>query len=85
MFYVYILLSLKDRKFCIGYSNNLKRRYKEHKLGKVLSTKNRRPLKLVCYEAYLIKMEAIRREKFLKSNDGKKDLKKILIESLKNN
>ena len=83
MYYVYILLSLKDYKFYVGYTDNLKRRHKEHQLGKVISTKNRRPLKLVCYEAYLTKKEAMRRERFLKSNDGKKDLRKRLIESIK--
>ena len=79
MFYVYILLSIKDNKFYIGCTKNLKRRILEHKRKKVKSTKDRLPLKLVCYEAYLSKTEALRREKFLKSSDGKKDLKKRLI------
>ena len=58
MFYVYILQSLKDEKFYIGSSGDLKRRMDEHGKGKVASTKNRRPLKLVCYEAYLTKEES---------------------------
>jgi hypothetical protein len=29
MFYVYVLISLKDKKFYIGYTGNLKRRLKE--------------------------------------------------------
>ena len=90
MFYVYILLSIKDNKFYIGCTKNLKRRILEHKRKKVKSTKDRLPLKLVCYEAYLSKTEALRREKFLKSSDGKKDLKrnsifenwKLIIENL---
>ncbi|MEA1925927.1 MAG: GIY-YIG nuclease family protein [Patescibacteria group bacterium] len=72
MFYVYVLLSLKDGKFYVGMSADLKRRLEEHKKGKVKSTKNRLPLRLICYEAYLTKEEAERREKFLKSSDGKK-------------
>ena len=84
MYYVYILLSLKDKNFYVGYTANLKERYKQHCLGKVESTKNRRPLKLMCYEAYNIKAEATGREKFLKSSDGKKDLRKRLLESLNN-
>ncbi|HHD92428.1 MAG TPA: GIY-YIG nuclease family protein [Candidatus Portnoybacteria bacterium] len=79
MFYVYVLLSLKDKKFYIGMSADLKRRIAEHKRGKVKSTKNRLPMKLVCYEAYLTKKEAERREKYLKSSDGKKDLRKRLM------
>jgi len=82
MYYVYILLSLKDRKFYVGYTNDLKSRFKEHLQGKVISTKNRRPLKIVCYEAYLFKQEAMSREKFLKSSDGRKDLRKRLTKSL---
>ena len=82
MYYVYILISKKDNNFYIGYSDDLRRRFKEHQEGKVKSTKHRRPLKLTCYEAYLTKNEAMRREKFLKSSDGKKDLRKRLIESL---
>ena len=82
MFYVYILLSLKDKKFYIGFSSDLRRRMIEHDAGKVVSTKNRRPLRLIGYEAYKTKSEAQRREKFLKTSDGKKDIKKRFIESL---
>ena len=82
MYYVYILKSLKDENFYIGYSADLKRRMSEHSDGKVESTKHCRPLKLLCYEAYLNKVEAERREKYLKSSDGKKDLHKRLVESL---
>jgi len=83
MYYTYILISEKDNKFYIGCTIDLKQRIKEHQQGKVISTRNRRPLSLVCYEAYQFKKEALRREKFLKSSDGKKDLRKRLIESLK--
>jgi putative endonuclease len=82
MFYVYILVSLKDKNFYVGITADLRRRIVEHKQSKVKSTKNRLPIKLVCCEAYLRKREAIRREKFLKSSDGKKDLRKKLKESL---
>ena len=82
MFYVYILFSLKDGKFYIGYSNNLKRRIEEHKLGKVKSTRNRLPVKLLWYEAYFTKKETLLREKYLKSSDGKKDIRRRLKYSL---
>ncbi len=76
MFYVYILLSKKDNKFYVGMTSDLKRRIKEHKRGSVKSTKHRLPMKLICYEAYLTKREAERREKYLKTSDGRKDLRK---------
>lgn len=74
MYYVYIIL-LSNRQLYTGRTNDMKRRYREHQNGKVKSTKNRRPLKLIHYESYLIKSDAIRREKFLKTTEGKKLLK----------
>ncbi len=82
MFYVYILVSLKDKNFYVGSTQDLVRRIAEHKKGKVKSTKNRLPIKLVCYEAYLFKEEMFTREKFLKTSDGRKDLRKRLTKSL---
>ncbi len=50
----------------IGYTADLKRRFDEHSKGLVRSTKNRRPFKLVYYEAYTEAGEARRRERNLK-------------------
>ena len=83
MFYVYILISEKDNNFYIGYTDDLKRRIEEHKQEKVKSTKSRLPIKLLCYEAYPTKKEALLRERYLKSSDGKKDIRKRLQYSLK--
>ena len=47
MYYIYILQSEKDGNFYTGYSENLKNRMMEHSEGKVSSTKNRLPVKLV--------------------------------------
>ncbi|MBA3047453.1 GIY-YIG nuclease family protein [Patescibacteria group bacterium] len=66
MYYVYILKSLKDKKLYIGFTSDLNKRFKEHIEGKVESTKNRRPLVLVYYEAYKTKEDAIERERQLK-------------------
>ncbi|KKS52291.1 MAG: GIY-YIG catalytic domain protein [Candidatus Magasanikbacteria bacterium GW2011_GWD2_43_18] len=52
MFYTYLLQSTKDNNFYIGSTTDLKRRFTEHNDGKVSSTKFRRPMKLVYYEAY---------------------------------
>lgn len=78
MFYVYVLQSSKDGKFYIGYTHNLRNRLIEHKGGKVQSTKNRLPLKLIYCEAYLAKSDAEGREKFLKSGSGHRYLNKQL-------
>ena len=78
MYYVYVIQSLKDKKLYIGHTDNLKRRFKEHSTGQVESTKNRRPLMLICYEAYLDKETAKKREEFLKTSDGKLDINRRL-------
>jgi len=63
---MYILKSREDGKLYIGYTDNLKKRLKEHNLGLVRSTKTRRPLYLVYYEAYASKQDAMQRELNLK-------------------
>ncbi len=54
-----------------GYTNNLKLRFELHSKGQVESTKNRRPLKLIYYEACLNRSDATHREKYLKTYHGK--------------
>ena len=66
MYYVYLLQSQKDKEFYIGYTSNLKLRFRQHLDGKVESTKNRRPLGPVYYESYLSKELAEEREGQLK-------------------
>lgn len=81
-YYVYILRSLKDRLFYIGYSEDLKNRIKDHNSGKNNSTKNRRPLELIFYEAFAHKADALRREAYFKTTKGKTTLKQMLKEFL---
>ena len=76
MYYIYILKSEIDKKFYTGFSGNLRKRIKDHSSGKVDSTRNRRPLELIYYEAYKEKSDALSREKFLKTTKGKLQLRK---------
>ncbi len=82
-YYVYVLLSIIDKKLYIGYTNNLKRRIKQHNEGKTDSLKNRRPLKLIYFEAYFDKKDAQDKERFYKSGRGHEVLYKILKQTLK--
>ncbi len=75
MDYVYLLLSEKDGRFYTGTTNDLKRRLYEHNSGNVRSTRDRRPLKLIYYEACLNEKDAKQREIYLKSGMGKKFLR----------
>ena len=77
-YYIYILQSKKDNKFYTGYTKNLKLRFEQHNKGLVKSTKNRRPLKLIYYEACLNQQDATHREKYLKTYYGKMFLKNRL-------
>ena len=81
-FYVYVLLSLKDGKFYIGFTTNLKDRLSRHARGEVRSTANRRPLKLIYYEYFVNEDDAKARETFLKSGFGRSNLKKALQRTL---
>jgi putative endonuclease len=82
MYYVYLLL-LKNKQIYTGFSSDLKSRLLAHKNGKVTSTKHKRPVSLIHYEVYSLKSDAERREKFLKTSDGKKFLKRQISDLLK--
>ena len=79
MFYVYILL-LNNNQLYTGYTADLKRRIAEHNNGKSDFTSTRLPVKLIHYEAYLLEDDARRREKYLKTTEGKRFLKQQLKE-----
>lgn len=77
-FYTYVLLSKKDSKFYTGSADDLKVRFEQHVRGRVASTKDRRPLTLVYYEASLDRKDARKREQYLKSYHGKMFLRNRL-------
>ena len=70
-YYTYVLRSKKDNNYYTGCTKDLKLRFEQHKNGYVESTKNRRPLELIYYEACKNKNDAFHREKYLKTYYGK--------------
>lgn len=78
MYYVYVLQSKKDNEKYTGYTKNLKLRFERHNKGLIASTKDRRPLKLIYYEACLNQQDATHREKYLKTYHGAMFLKNRL-------
>lgn len=66
MFYLYIIKSKKDDQLYLGYTNDLRRRIEEHNSKFNKSTKSRTPFKLIYYEAYASKEDAVTREQNLK-------------------
>lgn len=62
----------------MGFTNDLKLRFEQHNKGQVNSTKDRRPLELIYYEACKDRIDATQREKYLKTYHGKMFLKRRL-------
>ena len=78
MYFTYILQSETSRRYYIGQTNNLKFRLNRHNENKVISTKNRGPWKIVYFEPYNTRSEAITREKYLKSLKSKKAIEQLI-------
>ena len=82
MHYVYLITSKIEKWNYIGYTTNLRERFRAHQKGLSPATRPYRPFELIFYEAYKSRMDAKRREEYFKTNKGKRALKLILKESL---
>ena len=71
MYYTYILYSSKSRNFYYGYTEDLKKRVKEHNQGLSKATAPHRPWKLMFYAAFEHKQKAKDFELYIKSGSGK--------------
>ncbi|MDO9572956.1 MAG: GIY-YIG nuclease family protein [Candidatus Omnitrophota bacterium] len=80
MYHVYVLRSLKDNKHYIGYTNNLERRLQDHNRRKSISIRHRGPFELIHEEIFQTKLEAIHRERQIKSYKGGDAFKELLKE-----
>ncbi|MEK7546645.1 MAG: GIY-YIG nuclease family protein [Patescibacteria group bacterium] len=79
MFYVYVLENGNNRSFYIGFTSNLKQRISDHLNGKGgRTTRLKSGWRLIYFEGYLSKRDALGREKFLKGGSGRKYLYKQL-------
>jgi len=81
MYYVYVLKSQKNQLY-VGHTKDLAKKSKKHNSGKVESTKKRTPLSLIYYEALNILIDAVKREKALKTGFGRAYLKRRLSDIL---
>ena len=79
-YYVYVLKSINLDFIYVGFTHDLKRRFKEHNKRENLSTKHYAPFELIHYEAYKNIKDAKRREGYFKTTKGKTTLKLILKE-----
>jgi len=69
MQFVYILLC-NDGSFYTGCTNNLEERFNRHQKGYIDSTKNKLPVQLIFYCAFIDKHRAFEFEQYLKSGSG---------------
>jgi putative endonuclease len=80
MFYIYVIEDESSKEIYTGYTRDLKRRLEEHNRGLNSSTKRNRQWKVIYYEACLSDQDARRREKYLKTSQGRRLLKRRLKE-----
>lgn len=73
--------SLTNKDIYIGYTKDLKTRYKDHTCGKSRFTKSMLPIKLLYCEIYINEKDARTREKNLKKHRLQKE---FLINNLTN-
>jgi putative endonuclease len=78
--YVYILQSLKDNKYYIGETHDVKEGLLFHNQGRQHSTKCRIPFKIILVEEVETRGLALKREKQIKSWKGGSAFKKLIEE-----
>jgi len=80
MFIVYVLKSLKNSKRYISYtSKSIEERLKEHNSGCNKWTRENGPFEIFYTEEFTDKTNAIKRELFLKSGQGRKFLDSLRV------
>ena len=80
-FYVYVIESIKsENEIYIGFTQDLKERLVQHNEGLSTSTKRYMPWRLIYYEACRDRLDAERRERYLKTSQGRRLLKRRLKE-----
>jgi len=76
--FLYILQSLVTNNHYVGITDNLQKRLDYHNNGRVFSTKNKRPWKIIYNEEHKNIKEAREREKYLKSYKGVGEKRRII-------
>ncbi|MEK7552976.1 MAG: GIY-YIG nuclease family protein [Patescibacteria group bacterium] len=77
MYHVYIL-KLKDNSYYVGSSGNLEQRLFSHERGRVRSTKNKLPFRLIHKESYDGRSEAQTREYQIKGWKSRAAIERLI-------
>ncbi len=78
MFFVYVLRSEKTNRLYVGFTTDVVQRLGQHNSGITKSTKGRGPWVLVHQEEFATRAGAMQRERYLKTGQGREELKRIL-------
>lgn len=77
MWYVYVLLC-QDQSLYTGITNNIDKRFTEHKNGKGgRYTRSHKPIKIIHKEKFLTKSDALKREMEIKKWSREKKLELV--------
>lgn len=79
MFFAYAIKSIHNDCFYKGHCEDLEKRLQQHNAGYTESIKKWIPFKLVYYESFETREEAIKREKYFKLAAGRRFLKNKLV------
>ncbi len=79
MFFVYVLYSVKFDKIYIGHTSDIEKRLLQHNSGKHRYTKRYIPWIIIYFEKFDTRAEAMKREKELKSHQGRKFIREQLL------
>ena len=77
MFNVYALKSIFRNYIYVGLTDNMDRRFMQHQKGREKTTRSYRPFEIILTESYNSRVDARKREKYLKSGVGKEYLRSI--------
>ena len=73
--YVYVLQSINFDRTYVGFTKHVLKRLSQHNKGHTTSTKPYLPWKILFFEEFSSKEEALKREKFLKTGKGREFIK----------
>ena len=74
-YFIYVLKSELTGSSYVGHTSNLEKRLIEHNNNKSLSTRGKKPWRLVYKEEFITRSEAALREKYFKTIKGRLELK----------
>ena len=81
-YHVYILQSLSNGSYYIGYTKDLNKRFLQHNKAKTGYSAKKIPWELVYSESFDDKTEAILRERFIKAQKSRDFIRKLIAHEI---